>query len=188
MLWSALPRNALLILGVLISHLLVLLALLSGPPVGVNSSIPVALMVNLLGERTPLSSRKKSSNPPLVNTSSNAKSNSSIPTHESDVLGGGKDHSHSVNGAARPLMHSPKPHYPLASKQLREQGLVIVRLCVNEQGIVDQVGLTQSSGFQGLDHSALKALALWRFVPLKSPAIDIASQCFQTPVQFSLEG
>ncbi|MBZ5782260.1 energy transducer TonB, partial [Klebsiella aerogenes] len=56
-------------------------------------------------------------------------------------------------------MHSPKPHYPLLSKQLREQGLVIVRLCVNEQGIVNQVGLTQSSGFQGLDHSALKALA-----------------------------
>ena len=188
MLWSALPRNALLISGVLISHLLVLLVLLSGPPVGVNSSIPGALMVNLLGEKTPLFLRKKSSNPPLVNASSNAKSNSSISTHESDVLGGGKDLHHSANGAARPLMHSPKPHYPLASKQLREQGLVIVRLCVNEQGIVDQVGLTQSSGFQGLDHSALKALALWRFSPLKSPAIDIASQCFQTPIQFTLEG
>ena len=188
MLLSALPRNALLISGVLISHLLVLLALLSGPAGGVNSSIPGALMVNLLGERTPLPSRKKLSNPLLVNASSNAKSNSSISVHESDVLGGGKDHGHSVNGAARPLMHSPKPHYPLVSKQLREQGLVIVRLCVNEQGIVDQVGLTQSSGFQGLDHSALKALALWRFVPLKSPSIDIASQCFQTPVQFSLEG
>ena len=152
MLWSALPRNALLISGVLISHLLVLLVLLSGPPVGVNSSIPGALMVNLLGEKTPLFLRKKSSNPPLVNASSNAKSNSSISTHESDVLGGGKDLHHSANGAARPLMHSPKPHYPLVSKQLREQGLVIVRLCVNEQGIVDQVGLTQSSGFQGLDH------------------------------------
>ena len=145
-------------------------------------------MVNLLGERTPLSSRKESSTTPLVNASLNAKSYSSISTLESDALGGGKDLSHSVNGAARPPMHSPKPHYPLASKQLKEQGLVIVRLCVNEQGIVDQVGLTQSSGFQGLDHSALKTLALWRFAPRKSPNIGDSSQCFQTPVQFTLEG
>jgi protein TonB len=177
---SALPRNTLLISGVLISHLFVLLGLLLESPVGGNSSVP--------GETASLSSRKKSSTTPLVNTSSNAKSYSSISNHEFDALGGGKDLSHSVNGAARPPMHSPKPHYPLASKQLREQGLVIVRLCVNEQGIVDEVGLTQSSGFQGLDHSALKALALWRFAPLKSPAIEVSSQCFQTPVQFTLEG
>lgn len=188
MFWSALPRNILLISGVLISHLFVLLALLSGAPEGVNSSAPGALMVNLLGERVPLSSRKQSSTAPLVDASLNAKSYSPIPSHESNVLGGGKDLGHSANGAARPPIHSPKPHYPMASKQLREQGLVIVRLCVNQQGIVDQVGLTQSSGFQGLDHSALKALALWRFVPLQSSAISASSQCFQTPVQFTLEG
>ncbi|MEY3799444.1 MAG: hypothetical protein RLZZ406_745 [Pseudomonadota bacterium] len=188
MLWSALPRSVLLISGVLISHLFVLLALLSGPPVGVNSSAPGALMVNLLGERAPLSSGKQSSTVPLVDPSSNAKSYNSISFHESDVLGDSEKLGLSVNSAARPPMHTPKPHYPLVSKQLREQGLVIVRLCVNEQGIVNQVGLTQSSGFQGLDHSALKALALWRFAPLKSPAVDISSQCFQTPVQFTLEG
>ena len=188
MLWSALPKNGLLISGVLISHLLVLLALLSGPPVGINSSVPGALMVNLLGERAPLSSGKQSSTVPLVDAPSNAKSYSSISSHESDALGDSEKLGHSINGAARPPIHSPKPHYPLASKQLREQGLVIVRLCVNEQGIVDQVSLTQSSGFQGLDQSVLKALALWRFVPLKSSAIDISSQCFQTPVQFTLEG
>ena len=187
MLWSALPRNTLLISGVLISHLLALLALLSGPPVGANSSEPRALMVNLSSERALSLSRKKSSNTSLVNASSNAKSYSSISTHESNSPGGGKNLGHLVNGVARLPMHSPKPHYPLASKQLREQGLVIVRLCVNEQGIVDQVGLSQSSGFQGLDHSALKALALWRFAPLK-PADEVFSQCFQTPVQFILEG
>lgn len=188
MLWSALPKNGLLISGVLISHLFVLLALLSGPPVGVNSSAPGALMVNLLVERAPLSSGKQSSTVPPVDPSSNAKSYSSIPSHESDPLGDSEKLGQSVNGAARATIHSPKPHYPLLSKQLREQGLVIVRLCVNDRGIVEQVSLTQSSGFQGLDQSALKALALWRFAPLKSPAVDISSQCFQTPVQFTLEG
>ena len=188
MLWSILPRNALLISGVLISHGLVLLVLLSGPPVGINPSASDTLMVNLSGERAPLSSRKKSSNTPLVNTPSNTKSNSASSTPESETRSGGKDLGYSENSVARLPMHSPKPHYPLLSKQLREQGLVIVRLCVNEQGIVNQVGLTQSSGFQGLDHSALKALALWRFAPLRLPANDISSQCFQTPIQFTLEG
>jgi protein TonB len=145
-------------------------------------------MVNLSGERALLSSRQKSSNISSVKASSNAKSNSPISAYESNALDGGKDFGHSVNGATRPPIHNPKPHYPIASKQLREQGLVIVRLCVNEQGIVNQVGLTQSSGFQGLDHSALKALALWRFAPLRLPANDISSQCFQTPIQFTLEG
>ena len=74
MLWSALPRSVLLISGVLISHLFVLLALLSGPPVGVNSSAPGALMVNLLGERAPLSSGKQSSTVPLAVAPLNAKS------------------------------------------------------------------------------------------------------------------
>ncbi len=188
MLWCALPRNTLLISGVLISHLLALLALLSGPPVGVNSSASDALMLNLLDERTLLPSRKKSFNTPPVNASLNVKSNSPISAHESNALGAAKDLGHSTNGVAGKPIHNPKPHYPLMSKQLREQGLVIVRLCVNEQGIVNQIGLTQSSGFQGLDHSALKALALWRFEPLKLPANDISSQCFQTPVQFLLEG
>ena len=188
MLQSILPRNVLLISGVLISHFLVLLTLLSRPPVDVNSSVPGALMLNLLDERTLLSSRQKSSNISLVNASLNAKSNSPSSAHESNALGVAKDLGHSADSVSRRPMHSPKPHYPLASKQLREQGLVIVRLCVNEQGIVDQIGLTQTSGFQGLDHSALKALALWRFAPLKLPANDISSQCFQTPVQFTLEG
>jgi protein TonB len=188
LLWYTLPRNTLLISGVLISHALVLLALLLRPPVDVNSSVPGALMLNLLDERVLLPSRKKSFNTPLVKAPSNAKSYSSISTHESETLSGSRDLGHSVNGATRSPIHNPKPHYPLMSKQLREQGLVIVRLCVNEQGIVDQIDLTQSSGFQGLDYSALKALALWRFAPLKSPDIEVSSQCFQTPVQFILEG
>ena len=188
MLWSALPRNTLLISGVLISHLLVLLALLSAPFEDVNSLASGALMVSLLDEKASQATPKKSSNAPLVNASFNAKSYSSTPLHSSGGLGDGQELDHSVNSAARATMYSPKPHYPLVSRQLREEGLVLVKLCVNEQGVVNQINLIQSSGFQGLDHAALKALASWRFTPRKSPTLSASSQCFQTPVQFTLEG
>ena len=186
MLSSRLPRNIFLISGVLISHVFVLLVLLLGPNVDVSPSAPAVLMVNLSGANNSLSSREKPSRTPLVDPSLNAKSSSSIPSYESGVSGYGKEIGHSVDGAARSAIHSPKPHYPLASRQLREQGLVIVKLCVNEQGIVNQLSLIQSSGFQGLDNSALKALALWRFAPIKSTSISSSAQCFQSPVQFTL--
>ena len=186
MLCSRLPRNIFLISGVFISHAFVLLVLLSGPDVDVSPSARGVLVVNLSGVNNPLSSRQKPSGTPFVDPSLNAKSSSSIPSYESGVSGYGKEIGHSVDGAARSAIHSPKPHYPLASRQLREQGLVIVKLCVNEQGIVNQVSLIRSSGFQGLDNSALKALASWRFAPIKSTAISPSIQCFQSPVQFSL--
>ena len=182
-------RNIFLVSGVLISHILVLLALLSMPDINVNPSAPEVLMVNLSGVSTSLSSRKKLSSTSVTDSSSNAKSSSLATPHEPGVSGYGKEISHGVDRAVRTpraAIHSPKPHYPLASRQLREQGLVIVKLCVNEQGIVNQVSLTQSSGFHGLDNSALKALALWRFAPINLSPINASPQCFQSPVQFTL--
>ena len=187
MLCSGLPRNIFVISGVLISHVFVLLLLLSGPDIEVSPSVPGVLMVNLSGTRSPLPVRKKSSTTPPMASSLNAKTANTISSDESGVSGYGKEIGHSADGAARSAIHSPKPHYPLASRQLREQGLVIVKLCVNEWGIVNQVSLIQSSGFQGLDNSALKTLALWRFAPIKSTSISPSAQCFQSPVQFTLE-
>jgi TonB family protein len=66
--------------------------------------------------------------------------------------------------------------------------LVIARLCVSDQGLVQEVGITQSSGFQGLDRSVIKALAQWRFAPIAITPTQLSLQCFQTPIQFTLEG
>ena len=188
MLCSRLPRNIFVISGVLISHVFVLLALLSRSDIEVRPLAPGTLMVNLSDIRIPVSASKKPSTTPSIASSLNAKSTNPISSDESDVSGYGNEIGHSVDGAARSAIHSPKPHYPLASRQFREQGLVIVKLCVNQQGIVNQVSLTQSSGFQGLDNSALKALAMWRFAPINSPSIGTFLQCFQSPIQFTLEG
>lgn len=146
-------------------------------------------MVNLASERVTAPIRKKSLASTQADTFSNSKSlrlsdadKASSPTSNDGgtaELGG---------GAARTGIHTPKPHYPFASRQLREQGLVIVKLCVNELGIVDEVGISKSSGFQSLDQSALSALAQWRFSAVTSAPRTPLQQCFRTPIQFTLEG
>lgn len=181
-------RNGLLVSGVVISHLLVLLGLLSGTSDGNESSKPGVLMVHLASAITDSSITKKSSVTHQKNAFSSKETLSSTQADEASTLKGIGDTSHLSGGAARQATFRPKPHYPLASKKLREQGLVVVRLCVNQQGIVDEVDVYKSSGFLSLDHSALKALSQWRFTPVAFNSTSLLSQCFQTPVQFTLEG
>ena len=186
--YSLLSRNGLLISGVVISHLLVLLSLLSGTPDGNKESISGVLMVNLADGTTTSSITKQSLATPQKNVFSSKESPSANQADGVSNSKGIRDANHLPEGAARQAIYRLKPHYPLASKKLREQGLVVVRLCVNQQGIVDEVDIYKSSGFPGLDHSALKALAQWRFTPIAINSADLYSQCFQTPVQFTLEG
>jgi protein TonB len=131
---------------------------------------------------------KKSSAKPQISSSPNKENSSLIQLEGGSSLSGTQDMNGLVAGTARQAVHSPKPHYPLASRRLREHGLVLVKLCVNGQGIVGEVGVSKSSGFQNLDQSALKALSQWRFAPIISSSTELFSQCFQTPVQFTLEG
>lgn len=181
-------RNGLLISGVVISHLLVLFGLLSGVPDRNESSTSGVLMVHLAGVSANPSINKKTLVTPQKNAFSSQESPSSTQANETSTVKGIGDNSHLLGSATRHAIYKPKPHYPLASKKLREQGLVVVRLCVNEHGIVDEVDIYKSSGFLSLDHSALKTLSQWRFTPVAFNSITLSSQCFQTPVQFTLEG
>ena len=182
------PRNGLLISGVVISHVLVILSFLSVSLSESGPRSPGTMKVSLIGENTNPSSLPKSLPINKTNASSSGERISSSPKDESSTLGGGKAGGHYEEGVAREVIHSPKPRYPLASRQLREQGLVIARLCVNEKGLVQEVGIAKSSGFEGLDRSALHALAQWRFAPTTTSSPQFFMQCFQTPIQFTLEG
>lgn len=185
---SLLPRNILLISGVAISHLLILLGLLSVPLSSEEPSTQISLSVSLLSDRANPPSLKKSTAVAQKNSSTNKEALSSIEAVGDASSFGGEGISRSTTGVVRQAIHSPKPHYPLVSRRLREQGLVVVKLCVNEQGIVGEAGLSKSSGFENLDQSALKALSQWRFNPIVANSTNFISQCFQTPVQFTLEG
>lgn len=181
------PRNVLLISGVAISHLLILLGLLSVRLGDEESSAQGPLIVSLLGDKANPPSKKSRATPQIISSSSKETSGLIQATGDSSLTGA-DGMSHLPTGAARQAIHNPKPHYPLASRRLREQGLVVVKLCVNEQGIVGKAVVSKGSGFQNLDQSALKALSQWRFNPIASNSTNFFSQCFQTPVQFTLEG
>lgn len=185
---SFLPRNILFISGVAISHLLILLGLLSTQLGGETSSTQGSLIVSFLSDGSKQPSLKKSMITPQINSSSSKELSSLIYTETNSSHIGVEEVSRLMNVVVRQSVHNPKPHYPLASRRLKEQGLVVVKLCVNEQGLVEEAVVSKGSGFQNLDQSALKTLSQWRFIPIALNSANFHSPCFQAPVQFSLEG
>ena len=57
------------------------------------------------------------------------------------------------------------PYYPSFSKRAGEQGEVVVRLIIDETGIVEEVALLRSSGFSRLDRAAEQIGKRYRFKP-----------------------
>ena len=57
------------------------------------------------------------------------------------------------------------PYYPSFSKRAGEQGEVVVRLIIDETGIVEDVALLRSSGFARLDRAATEIGKRYRFKP-----------------------
>jgi periplasmic protein TonB len=57
------------------------------------------------------------------------------------------------------------PYYPSFSKRAGEQGEVVVRLIIDETGIVEDVALLRSSGFPRLDRAATEIGKRYRFKP-----------------------
>ena len=187
MLCSFPPRNTFIISGVVTIHLLALLFFAPSAYEGERSPTSESVMVNLVNlGRHPPSKRADTTIPKTTRITSTENLNPR-PSEVTSVSGEEKMGGHSQNIIPRQVLHNPKPNYPLLSRKLREQGLVMIKLCVNQGGFVNEASVSRSSGFQGLDKSALATLSQWRFLPLSS-AISQSSQCFQAPVHFSLEG
>jgi protein TonB len=80
-------------------------------------------------------------------------------------------------------LHRPNPVYPALSKRLREDGTVVLRVNLDAQGIVLDINIEKSSGFQRLDQAALEAVKQWRFVPAKRGHVAIPSSAL-IPIEF----
>jgi protein TonB len=61
--------------------------------------------------------------------------------------------------------HSREPEYPSVSRRLGEEGVVVVRVLVAEDGHVLQAELVKSSGFSRLDNAAVESMKSYRFGP-----------------------
>jgi periplasmic protein TonB len=84
-------------------------------------------------------------------------------------------------------LNNPAPAYPNASRELGEQGKVLLRVLVNTDGQVEQVTLRKSSGYGRLDQVAQETVQKWRFVPARRGE-QVVSAWVVVPVSFSLEG
>ena len=187
MLCSFPPKNTLIISGVVTIHLLAFLFFTPSSFEGEGSLTSESLMVNLVALRTHQPSQRNEASISKTAAITSIENFNPIPSEESSASSSERGVGHSSGLIPRQVLHNPKPIYPLSSRKHREQGLVMIKLCVNQGGFVDDASVSRSSGFQSLDKSALATLSQWRFLPLSS-ALNHSSQCFQAPVHFSLEG
>ncbi|HEY8025035.1 MAG TPA: energy transducer TonB [Burkholderiaceae bacterium] len=79
-----------------------------------------------------------------------------------------------------------KPAYPKISRALGEQGCVLLDVYVEMDGTVGEIRLHQSSGFDRLDQSALRAVRQWRFKPARQGGKQVATWYVQ-PITFNLQ-
>lgn len=79
------------------------------------------------------------------------------------------------------------PNYPLQSKRFNEQGKVLLRVELGEDGRVAEVVVKTSSGYRRLDNAALEAVKTWRCKPAMQGGVAVRAVALQ-PFNFILEG
>lgn len=82
-------------------------------------------------------------------------------------------------------LDNPAPAYPVRSRQMREQGRVLLDVYILPDGSVGEIRLRESSGFPRLDRSALEAVKGWRYIPAMRGGVAIPYWYVQ-PINFTL--
>lgn len=94
----------------------------------------------------------------------------------------------SVGGAvsAQPRYRSnPRPDYPLPSLRRREEGVVLLNVVVQPDGLPGAISLNRSSGHPLLDRAALDVVRRWTFEPARAAGAAVSSLVV-VPVRFTL--
>ena len=82
-------------------------------------------------------------------------------------------------------LNNPSPIYPELARSRGVEGKVILKVIVNEKGLVDDIAIFNSSGSSMLDLSALETVKNWHFIPAKSNNKFIRSQ-IMVPIVFKI--
>jgi protein TonB len=89
--------------------------------------------------------------------------------------------------SARPRYRTnPTPDYPLPCKRRHEEGIVLLNVLVQTDGLPAAISLNRSSGHPLLDRAALDAVRRWTFEPGRAAGVAVSSLVV-VPVRFSLE-
>jgi TonB family protein len=81
---------------------------------------------------------------------------------------------------------NPKPPYPEVAWRRGYEGTVRLKVEVLASGKVGRIWVKESSGYEILDHSALKTIQDWRFIPARFSGIPVKSTVI-VPVTFELK-
>lgn len=84
-------------------------------------------------------------------------------------------------------VREPSPRYPPQSRRLREQGLVVLRVLIDEKGQACSIEVETSSGHSRLDHAAKEAVARAAFRPYVEDG-EPRRALVLIPIEFSLSG
>ena len=79
------------------------------------------------------------------------------------------------------------PTYPLVSRRQGEEGNVLLRVELDERGLVVSARIATSSGHSRLDEAALEAIRTWRCSPAKRNGQPVHAIALQ-PFKFILQG
>jgi protein TonB len=79
------------------------------------------------------------------------------------------------------------PNYPATSRRLGESGIVVLRVELDEQGLVAAARIDTASGFERLDQAALAAVKTWRCNPPRRNGQPVRAVAWQ-PFHFVLQG
>ena len=81
----------------------------------------------------------------------------------------------------------PAPSYPIDALRRRDEGTVVVRIEVDEEGKVDNVRVLSRSGSRELDRAAVQAAKRWTFRPAMRDGRPVPG-AVEAPITFSLGG
>lgn len=93
-------------------------------------------------------------------------------------------HLKGVTTPVKPLK-AEHPSYPRQAREHGWQGVVVIQVNINEQGLVQSAEIKESSGHSLLDTQALQAIQRWKFQPAKNGNFPVPSLA-NVPIKFDL--
>jgi len=201
---AARSRHRLVAGGIALAHVLAIYGLLTAGPLRTPTEPELPLAVRLIAESQALPSRHWQ--PPVVLTSPPAIANPipEVPVLESAPMAPA---AHAISlPAPTPVvaaaehvasdstprlissveyLRQPMPRYPPQSRKLREQGLVVLRVLIDERGAASRIEVESSSGHARLDLAAREAVARAAFRPYVEDGLPRRALVL-IPIEFSL--
>jgi protein TonB len=121
-----------------------------------------------------------SEQPPSASPAQTVKPEPSTPATPSGAPG-----AKTISASQVRYLVKPSPVYPPVSLRLGEEGSVLVRVLIGENGRSEKMNIVRSSGSPRLDQAALDAIEGARFVPFRENG-SAEAVWVQIPIKFTL--